>query len=255
MTDENRPRLAAQCHWFSAVASWGWRAESPEALAARWLAYVARLQAIDPAFAHWMDWADDITRIPFVPTLPAQIARVLAATERHVDGHLVPEAGVQLTNYTDTDQLPRYCGIYMSGGNSGPYSLPNCANFTTGHFAIPEPRLVGFGVFRRVVLALAEVFEATQVYADSADLGDLSPKGRPADLPLAWISYVAPRFAHLVMPPPSVVVERRPDGGLLMAATAETFATADPAHLAAARAIHGALAPFNAVLWTPETGK
>ena len=56
-------------------------------------------------------------------------------------------------------------------------------------------------------------------------------------------------------PPPGVVVERRPDGGLLLAATTDTFSTADPAHLLAARAIHAALTPFNAVPWTPETGK
>ena len=255
MTDEGRPRLVAQCHWFSAVAVWGWRAEPAEALAARWLAYVTRLQAIDPAFAHWMDWADDDTRIPFAPTLPAQIARVLDATERHVDGHLVPEAGVRLTNYTDTDQLPRYCGISMSGGNSDLYSLRNCANFTTSAFAVPEAHLVGFGVFRQVVLALAEVFEATQAYAYPADLGDLWTKGRTDDLPLAWISYVAPRFAHLVAPPPGAMVERRPDGGLVMAATTDRFTIAEPGHLAAARAIQTALVPFNAVPWTPETGK
>ncbi len=256
MTDENRPRLVARRHWFSAVATWGARAEPAEALAARWLAFVARLQAIDPAFAHWMHWAeDDVTRIPFQPTLPAQIARVLAATERHVTGRLVPEAGVQMTNYSDTDQLSRYVTVFMSGGNSGPHSLRNCASVATSHFAVPEPHLVGFEVFRQLVLALAEVFGATQAHACPADLRDLWPKGRGDDLSLAWISYVAPRFADLVTPPPGVVVERCPDGGLLMAATTDTFALANPAHLAAARAIHAALESFNAVPWTPETGK
>ena len=120
---------------------------------------------------------------------------------------------------------------------------------------MPEPHLVGFGVFQQVVLALAEVFEATQAYACPADLRDLWPKGRTDDLSLAWISYVAPRFTRLVTPPPSVVVEHHPDGGLLMAATTDTFSAANPAHLAAARAIHAALAPFNAVPWTPDTGK
>jgi hypothetical protein len=63
-----------------------------------------------------------------------------------------------------------------------------------------------------------------------------------------WISYIGPRYAHLVTPPQSAVVERRPDGGLLMAATDETFVTANPAHLAAARDIEAAVAPFNAQL-------
>ncbi len=254
--DEDRPRLVARRHWFSAVAHWGSRAEPAEALAGRWLAFVARLQAIDPAFAHWMHWAeDDVTRIPFEPTLPAQLARVLAATPRHVTGRLVPEAGVRLTNYTDTDQLSRYITVFMRGGSFGPYSSRNCASLSTSAFAVPEPHLVGFAVLRQVVLALAEVFEATQAYACPADLRDLWPKDSADDLSLAWISYVAPRFADLVTPPPNVVVEHRPDGGLLMAATTETFALANPAHLAAARAIQAALESFNAVPWTPESGK
>ncbi len=56
-------------------------------------------------------------------------------------------------------------------------------------------------------------------------------------------------------PPPGVVVERRPDGGLLMAATTETFALANPAHLAAARAIQAALQPFNAIAVDAEDGE
>ncbi len=191
MTDENRLRLVARRDRFSAVATWGARAEPAEALAARWLAFVARLQAIDPAFAHWMHWAeDDVTRIPFAPTLPAQLARVLAATPRHVTGRLVPTAGVQMTNHTDTDQLSRYVTVFMSGGNSGPHSLRNCVSIGTSDFAAPEPHLVTFAVFRQLVLALAEEFEARQAYACPADLRDLWPEGRADDLSLAWISYV-----------------------------------------------------------------
>ena len=249
-------RLVDRHHWYSAVACWGWRPEPAEALATRWLSFVARLQTIDPAFARWMHWENnDTTRVPFEPTLPAQTARILAATERHVSGRLVPEAGARVSNYTDTLQLSRYIAISMDGGKFGPYVTRNYANFGTSYFAVPEAHLVGFAVFRQVVLALAEVFEATQAYARPDDLRDLRDKERGDDLPLAWISYVAPRFAGLVMPPPGVVVEHRPDGGLLMAATVETFRTADPAHLAAARAIYAALQPFNAVPWTPEAGK
>ena len=69
---------------------------------------------------------------------------------------------------------------------------------------------------------------------------------------LAWMSYVAPRFAPLITPPPSVIVERTAEGGLLMAATAETFRVDEPAHLAAARDILKALAPFEAPPWPPD---
>ena len=66
------------------------------------------------------------------------------------------------------------------------------------------------------------------------------------------MSYVAPRFAPLITPPPSAIVERTAQGGLLMAATAETFRVDNPAHLAAARDILNALAPFEALPWPPD---
>ena len=103
---------------------------------------------------------------------------------------------------------------------------------------------------------MAETFDVTQVFVYTRTLSDLwgRPGRKGRQIPLAWISYVAPRFAHLVTPPPRALVERRPDGGLLMA-TDETFRTDDPAHLAVARDIEAALAPFNALPWTAETGK
>ncbi len=71
------------------------------------------------------------------------------------------------------------------------------------------------------------------------------------NLRLAWMSYVSPRFAPLIAPP-SAIVERTAQGGLLMAATEETFRVDNPAHLAAAGDILKALAPFEALPWPPD---
>jgi hypothetical protein len=56
----------------------------------------------------------------------------------------------------------------------------------------------------------------------------------------------------LITPPPSAIVERTAEGGLLMAATEETFRVDNPVHLAAARDILKALAPFEALPWPPD---
>ena len=42
------------------------------------------------------------------------------------------------------------------------------------------------------------------------------------------MSYAAPRFAPVITPPPSAIVERTAQGGLLMAATEETFSVITP---------------------------
>lgn len=258
MNDDDVPRPVAPQYMFSALAGWGERAETAEALARRWLTLVARLQGIDPAFARWMYIAPDgANSLPFVPTLDAQIACITAHTDRHLSGRMAWSAGSRLNLYNGFNRSPTDFGLHMSAGNYGPYSSSNYASIGTDAYAIPAPRLVSFSIFRQLLLALAETFEATQAYAWSHDLSELwTPEpARRDDLPLAWISYVAPSFAPLVTPPTSVVIEHRPDGGLLMAATAETFAMADPTHLAAAQAIQTALMAYNAVPWTPEFGK
>ncbi len=258
MSEEDYPRPVAGSHMFSALAGWGERAESAEALAERWLALVTRLQRIDPAFAHWMSIAPDgESSLPFVPTLEAQIACVTAGTDRHVSGRMAWSGGSRLNLYNGFHHSPCDFGLHMGAGNYGRYSSRNYVSISTDAYVIPEPHLVGFSVFRQLVLALAETFEATQAYAWPSDLDELwtQEQAERRDLPLAWISYVAPRFAMLVTPPPTVVVEHRPDGGLLMAATADRFTMADPAHLAAAQAIQAASQAFNAVPWTPKFGK
>jgi hypothetical protein len=71
-------------------------------------------------------------------------------------------------------------------------------------------------------------------------------------LRIAWMSYVAPRFAPLITPPPSSIHERTAQGGLLMSATQDTFRVDNPAHLAAAQDILKALAPFETLPWPPD---
>ena len=52
--------------------------------------------------------------------------------------------------------------------------------------------------------------------------------------------------------PSTAIVEDTPDGGLLLVATREPFDATNPAHLAAAFAIHQSLAPLWEELALPE---
>jgi hypothetical protein len=113
---------------------------------------------------------------------------------------------------------------------------------------------INFPVVKAALLALALNWDATWCSAYPSDVMQFWPKpgrGQPM-FRLAWISYLSPRFAPMVTPPPSAIVERTEAGGLVMSATAERFETANPAHLAAARDIFAALAPVNALPWPPD---
>jgi len=79
------------------------------------------------------------------------------------------------------------------------------------------------------------------------------------DLDLAWMTYLSPPRARKVTPPRGVLVEHTDDGGLLMMAAEETFDTANPKHMAAARSILASLTELNAefermwqLLWPPH---
>ena len=77
------------------------------------------------------------------------------------------------------------------------------------------------------------------------DILDRTPYKRPP-MSLAWMIWLSAPLAALVTPPPPpIIVEHYADGSLFMAATRETFVTANPDHLAAARAIFAVVDPLN----------
>jgi hypothetical protein len=111
-------------------------------------------------------------------------------------------------------------------------------------------RIISYPAFKAALLALAESFDSTYCSAYPVKILNFADKTR--HLCLAWMSYVAPRFAPFITPPPSADAERTAQGGLLMSATQDTFRVDNPAHLAVAQDILNALAPFEALPWPPD---
>lgn len=105
------------------------------------------------------------------------------------------------------------------------------------------------------MVTIAEAWDATWCAAYPRDLINLWPDpvvvGRPT-FKMAWISYLSPRFAPLVTPPASAIVDHTAQGGIVMTATEDRFDVTNPAHLAAAREIEAAIAPVNALPWPPD---
>ena len=195
---------------FWVEARWGSRVETPAAIAERFLRTIDGLRAINPILDDW-SWGDYYE---------------LPQTERTAPGSRVGLNGS--------------AGARPTGG-LGVTAFTNDINFEVG--PKPDPSLVSYPLWRAVLL-LAETWEASWAEASPGDINAAWSSGG-GYFKCAWMSYVSPHFAPLVAPPAGVVAERRPNGGLFMAATADTFRTADPEHLAAARAIEVALAPMN----------
>ena len=218
---------------FNLSALWGPRRETPAALAQRWLATVHQLRRLDPALAEWY-YGVNGRGVP-APLEPAAVEAVIAAGKT--------DTGYRLNAKSDiAGRGPRVFEFRMKGSDID----YNVVVFGTELFSDPDPALLRYDLFKPALLAIAEAFAVQRAYVYSDALMKLwPPPGSPSGFPIAWISYVGPRAAPLVTPPPTALVERRPDGGLLMAATVETFDVGNPAHMAAARDIERAVAPLN----------
>jgi hypothetical protein len=105
------------------------------------------------------------------------------------------------------------------------------------------------------MLAIVTAWDVTWAGIYPAEMIDLwTPahiKKRPT-FKLTWVTYLSSRFAPMVTPPASAIVEHTAQGGIILAATEDRFDVANPVHLAAAREIEAAIAPVNALPWPPD---
>ena len=235
-------------------AQWGARVETPEALAERFLRTIDAVQPLNPLFRTW-NWGDaqevwesegEGGSHPFAdirPNLVRAIERNANTGEEEVPD---PFYGYLMLVITENTSQDSGAGISASAGegiNGGSFVSPfmNDAEFKIG--SDPDPSLVSYSLFRTIMLILCETWEATWAEACPENL---KPEWNGCfPVRCAWMNYVSPRFAPLITPPASAIVEYRPNGGLFLAATDAVFETGNPAHMAVSREIEAALQPLN----------
>lgn len=250
---------------FGICAVWGGRPESPAAIAVRLLNMLDRLKEVDPVFDNWVwirtkgyeiDYATEEEAIANIEEmsiasikndLPGEIDAKIA---RFGNGELDPVGGYMFTIHNAKQARPPSINIWTCAGT------PVCADFeknfismTTNFDADADPAIINFSAFKNALLAIAETFDAPWSIVYSKATRQLRHPGPRSKYYIGWISYVGPRFAPLINPPSTAIVEQRANGGLLMAATDEAFSIENPAHVAAARDILAAIAPLNALPW------
>ena len=151
---------------------------------------------------------------------------------------------------TDTSLL-----ISVEAGCYAPMvSLVNTVDIHTKRLNAANAAFITTPIFTSALLAIARAWDATWCAAYPWDIIPLWPKSGPGQphFRMAWITYLSPRFAPMVTPPRSAIVDRTAEGGLVMTATEDRFDVANPAHLAVARDIDAAIAPINALPWPPD---
>lgn len=102
---------------------------------------------------------------------------------------------------------------------------------------------MSYRVFRPALLPIVDAWDPVIAGAKSHPLVQ-SDEAR-SYFSLAWMKYLCPWLAEKITPPSTVLAEHLPNGGLLMAATTETFDVDNPMHLAAAQDMATAMAPLD----------
>ncbi|MGB6176651.1 MAG: Imm52 family immunity protein [Methylocella sp.] len=227
-------------------AYWESRAETPDAIAARFVRLIDRLREIDPVFALWTCVA---TRPRRFETMRDRFAEVVAEGLRKSDwGEPLPICGYSFSTLTRGQPRNRLFSLWVHAGSTVPAPFRNDILFMTSHGFIPDPADVTYEIFKPSLLAMVEAWDPVCATSYPDTLFGLVPGN--TYFHEAWIQYLCPWLAALVTPPPApVIVEHLPNGGLLMSATTETFDVENPAHMAAARAIAAAIAPLTALPW------
>ncbi|HZU91313.1 MAG TPA: Imm52 family immunity protein [Stellaceae bacterium] len=235
-------------------AFWGPRRETAAQCGARFWRMLEALAAIDPAFGGWKFAGR--TRFWPMPEAPGEeLTRLIAdCISRDNDDEPDPAHGFWFGAGTRPGSKTSLT-IQICAGDYTPSvtKLINSAELLTKPLNEDNAALITLPVFKPALLAIAAAWDATWCAAYPWDILPFWAEPGPGQphFRMAWITYLSPRFAPMVTPPRSAIVERTPQSGLVMIATEDRFDVTNPAHLAVAREIEAALAPVNALPWPP----
>jgi hypothetical protein len=235
---------------------WGPRRETPAQLGSRYWRMLQTVSEVNPAFTGWKFIGTD-RFWPLPPGPGDELTRLIAdGVTRADDGDPTPIYGYHFGASTRAGSKTSVTLLVQAGFYAPkPPFYANTAELQTQPLNEDNAAVVTLPIFKAALLAIAETWDATWCGAYPSDIIPLWPKrtavGRPT-FRMAWITYLSPRFAPMVTPPASAIVEYTPQGGIVMTATEERFDVTNPAHLAAAREIAAALAPVNALPWPPD---
>lgn len=211
------------------------------------------LSAISRVFANWI-FLGRTKGTPLAELTEDDVAALIAdGVSREDDGTPFPQAGYWFGASNGLKGSGRGIRLLIQAGNTlaANYRI-NTVHLLTEPLNEKNWSIIDLRVLKPAMLAIACAWDATWCGTVPFGIGLLdTPHPRPW-FGLEWMTYLSPRFAPMVTPPRSAIVERLTGGGLLMVATEERFETNNPSHLSAARDIEAALAPINALPWPPD---
>jgi hypothetical protein len=218
--------------------------ETPASIGAKFIETVDALTRIDQTmFTNW-----EVMDLPAISSLPLETARSRIADiiENNVSRDQLrepdPDYGYSAVAFTDKVAESRRVDLRVRTGGKP----ERTTSLQTGEWNVPpDPEIVTYPIFKKALLAINAIWPPVWAcaYAFRVDYFEvpLAP-GAPlfpySCFHIPWMGYLpALHTKRFVLPPPEIVTESTPDGGLLMIATEDRLDPTNLEHLRRARAL------------------
>lgn len=245
---------------FMVGGKWRPRPASTRDCAVRLARMLGGLAKLHPAFASWNRKASTrgAANQP-AWTVPPDISELTTVFEKgrqfkDAPREAWPEMGYRVSAWNGCDG-PTGASLSVHAGTYATYSVyPNAVDLALNLADQDNADLICTPVLKPALLSIISAWEPDYGVVVCWDYYRrlFGERGWPP-FRSGWMTYLAPRYASRITPPPTAIVEPVPGGGLLLLATAERFSMNNPAHLAVADAIQAALDPLQGILKPDRT--
>lgn len=223
-------------------AEWYADKDKPAEIGAKSLRTLDSLTALDPVFDGWHIVDAGERSIP-LESARAQIAKLVEDNVSRDDFDFPePSNGYAVWATTcDEVQVPlgKSMNLAISAGAARRNELVLEAG---GYLAAPDPAIVTYAAFRSAVITVGSIWPCpwlnAYVFSDSYWTTSPVPGAPPFPYSLfhmAWMSYLSAPLAKGLVPPPELIAEPTPGGGMLLIAAEDRLDPTDPEHLRRSR--------------------
>jgi hypothetical protein len=253
-------------------SQWQGRVETPVAIGVKFLNTLDALSRIDPVLSSWIladfpnpSSGDEITDEQNIKAIPLTSARsrITEIVENYVrrDDAREPDPNHGYHAFATTSEIggPRVANVTVNAG--GKYGGGTDFGFGRRYIELPDLTIVTYPLYKAVLLAINTIWRAPWACAQAFRSGTVSVPGvevapgvvatrtdSVARVPLdptfpdsvfhiPWIAYLSAEHADGIALTRDILIERTPDGGLLMSATTDRLDPDNPEHVRRARII------------------
>ncbi|MGD0633561.1 MAG: Imm52 family immunity protein [Beijerinckiaceae bacterium] len=230
--------------WFSISANLKDKRESIPEIATRFVKLLDSLGQIDPLMSKWFSMMEGDSPTPLKPDVR------MIETSLHYWANRKTEDGSEpfytfgaTTNGYENVWRPDDLNIFLRAGTE----QYNKIWFHTALEVAPNPHLVSFSLFKKILFATADAFDPkySNAHPGALDRNFMMSKRNKLPIFAGWMVLLPRELASQITPPPQAIQQTREDGSLFMAATDETFDVNNPEHLTVSKAMQDAIEPIN----------